>query len=87
MLKFHQMIYILREINLAIFYEAECSISDLFTKWEIILFLLSVSFGVPETLRSRSKVYLQSKHALDLYPRVQPKKCHKSAMKLAFLMR
>ena len=30
----------LREINLAIFYKAEC-ISDLLTKWEIILCLLS----------------------------------------------
>ena len=33
-----------------------------------------------------SKVYLQSRHALDLYPRVQPKKCHKSTIKLTFLM-
>ena len=31
---------ILREIKLAMFYKAEC-ILDLFTRWEIILFLLS----------------------------------------------
>ena len=79
-------ISILRKINLAIFYKAEC-ISDILSGKLFYFSWVSVSFGVPETLRLRWKVYLQSRHALDLYPRVQPKKWHKSTMKLTFLGR
>ena len=65
--------YIQREINLAIFTKQGVFQTYLLSG-EIFCFCwVSVLFGVPELLRPRSKVYLQSRHALYLYPGVQPK--------------
>ena len=66
-------LYMLREINLA-FFTKQRIIQTLLLSVELFCFCrVSVSFGVSETLRLRSKVYLQSRHALDLYPWGQTK--------------